>query len=392
MRDIALYYPNIHVRDDAWLKAAALYWPKIARLAPSGYPKHDSETARRLSGELGFILDIHPGRYAQDIAEKFGHFIWANRYALQSRYSVRHLFRPEDPNYAWSRVYGNPEYGLIKLGKMEDGLSSPLFQLGLGVMGLKDEVFVASELAAVYIGALADRVAIANDLAVVTDEPDAHGTILNGCDFDTLAQVLLRDDKAEPVLGTDEIGAMYAAVAVRTVVPARINDIPVQKIIKARRELGAEFDAFRDHLDSLADRLTELGRIKDETVLHARLELMVERDLRRPVDELERKLRQLGLEPARAVLGLKSLELPAAAAAAASAAAFPPGVGEAGLVAGRLITSALGTRAMRRRIQQSGPAGYLLGLQKELTPGGVIDRLRRTLRRAVHRAQRHDSA
>lgn len=30
MPDIALYYPYTHVRDDAWLKAAALYLPKLA--------------------------------------------------------------------------------------------------------------------------------------------------------------------------------------------------------------------------------------------------------------------------------------------------------------------------------------------------------------------------
>jgi hypothetical protein len=34
VRKIALYYPYIHIRDDNWLKAAALYWPRIARLAP----------------------------------------------------------------------------------------------------------------------------------------------------------------------------------------------------------------------------------------------------------------------------------------------------------------------------------------------------------------------
>jgi hypothetical protein len=31
---------------------------------------------------------------------------------------------------------------------------------------------------------------------------------------------------------------------------------------------------------------------------------------------------------------------------------------------------------------RSSPAGYLLGLEKELTPDGVIERLRRTVRRA----------
>ncbi|GHH50488.1 hypothetical protein [Lentzea cavernae] len=42
---IAFYYPNIHVRDDTWLKYAAMYWPKITRLVPDGYRTADSPTA-----------------------------------------------------------------------------------------------------------------------------------------------------------------------------------------------------------------------------------------------------------------------------------------------------------------------------------------------------------
>jgi hypothetical protein len=79
MHDIALYYPHIDFRDDAWLKGAALYWPGIARLAPAGYPRNDSETVRQLSGELDFILDIEPTPYTAMVAKEFEYFIAANR-------------------------------------------------------------------------------------------------------------------------------------------------------------------------------------------------------------------------------------------------------------------------------------------------------------------------
>jgi hypothetical protein len=42
----ALYFPYVHIRDDEWLKAAALYWPSVRRLVPHGYAKHDSATAQ----------------------------------------------------------------------------------------------------------------------------------------------------------------------------------------------------------------------------------------------------------------------------------------------------------------------------------------------------------
>jgi hypothetical protein len=35
MSDIALYFPHIWVRDASWLKAALLYWPRIARMVPA---------------------------------------------------------------------------------------------------------------------------------------------------------------------------------------------------------------------------------------------------------------------------------------------------------------------------------------------------------------------
>lgn len=436
MRDIALYYPYIHIRDDAWLKAAALYWPKIARLTPSGYPRYDSEAARRLSGELGFIVNIEPRPYTRSVADEFIEFIRHNRKALQAKYSVPQAVESEDPFIPYRGVErtivdalaqglplpqpkrthlspdcdgrlerpphpfdGNPNIGWIHVEKLTARLANELVRSRLGVLvgnrpdfrGEPEWAVVAPGIAAVYTAALADRVASWNDLSVVTDRQGAHG-ILNGWDIETLARLLLSEDREdESSLDTDEVGALYAAVAIKTVVPARIDDIPVDRIIRARRELAPEFDAFRDHLSLLADRLTELGQIKDPSILQARLELMVERDLRRPTQELEDKLRQLGLEPAQAVLGLKSLELPAAAAAAASAIALPPGVSQAGLVAARLIASSVQSRAQRRQILATSPAGYLLGLEKELTPGGIIERLRRTFRSARKRTRRHRS-
>jgi hypothetical protein len=267
-------------------------------------------------------------------------------------------------------------------------LRDQLFRTGLGRPAGAEWVVIAPDLAALYIAALAERVAAANDLAVVTDKPDAHG-ILGGWDVRTTAQALIgRSNPSEPAHGTDQVSAMYAAVAIQAVLPARIGDVPVDKIIEARRKLATEFNSFHEHLNSISDRLTELGPIQDPSVLQARLELMVGRDLRRPTEDLEEKLRQLHLEPARAVLGLKSLALPAAVAAAASAAAIPAGtaipvgVAEGGLVAALFISTTLDARAKKRQTMKSSPAGYLLGLQNRLTPKGVVERLRQTMSRA----------
>jgi hypothetical protein len=109
-------------------------------------------------------------------------------------------------------------------------------------------------------------------------------------------------------------------LAIQAVVPAGLADIPVGRVVHARRALAAEFDAFVTHLEELVGQFSELARIEDEGILRARLEVLVGRDLRRPVDDLEKGLRRIGLRPTRAVPGMKSLALPAVASAAAAGA------------------------------------------------------------------------
>jgi hypothetical protein len=46
---LGLYYPYFHVRDERWLKVAALYWPKIVRIVPAGYQTRDSDAVRALA-------------------------------------------------------------------------------------------------------------------------------------------------------------------------------------------------------------------------------------------------------------------------------------------------------------------------------------------------------
>jgi hypothetical protein len=249
--------------------------------------------------------------------------------------------------------------------------------------GDRDWIALHPRLASVYLSALADRVAEANDMPVVTDQPQLYG-MLNGWGLDTLTRVLLGNETPDGDSrdrSTGAIAATYAAIAIQTVVPEKLDDIPVEKIVQARRTLAVEFDAFCAHLELLADQFSALTQIEDPAVLRARLEVLVGRDLRRPTAELDKGLQQLGLQPTRAVLGMKSLELPAVAATAASGIGLPVVAGQAGLVAAQFIASSI---QAHREADERGrsAAGYLLGLRSELNPSGVVDRVRRMFQRA----------
>jgi hypothetical protein len=279
--------------------------------------------------------------------------------------------------------HGDDQVEWVHVGKMPLELIGDLVETRLGVLNAsRTWIALHPKLGTVYLSALADRVACANGMPVITDQADTCGA-LNGWGMDTLARVLLGDDTGDPEPSRREgdVAALYAAIAIQAVVPAGLVDLPAERIVGLRHKLAAEFDAFCVHLDSLTPQLTELARIENPEVLRARLEIMVGRDLLRPTSDLDRSLRKLGLQPARAVLGMKSFELPAVAAAAASGVGLPVAAGQAGLAAAQFITAAVQARQTAEAHRRSA-AGYLLGLRGELTPAGVVDRIRRTVRRA----------
>jgi hypothetical protein len=397
MPDVALYYPYTHVRDDAWLKAAALYWPKLAVLVPTNYPRRDTAVAAALREELDFFVDVDPAFRAREVADEFIGVVFRKRDALRARYGQIGSLPAE--LIARARVVASgsgPATPLISgltlawlsRRKLSPSLTEKFLDTGLGVLS-DDRAWmgVDPQLADVYLAALAERVARANGMPLVTDQPRAHGA-LNGWDVETLARVLLAGDADDMPAARepDGIAALYAAVAISTVVPRGLADVPVKRIIAARRMLADEFDSFREHLDSMAERFTELAEIESPEVLRARLKILVERDLRRPTATLEAGLRQLGMEPARAVLGMNSLALPATAAAVAAGAGVPVAVGQAGMVAARFIGSGLRARRSSREMRRSA-AGYLLGLRLELDPRGIVERVRRTIRHAAFRSE-----
>lgn len=392
MPDIALYYPYTHVRDESWLKAAALYLPKLALLTPRDYPFRFSTTAQVLRDELDFLVAVDPGRRAHAVSTEFLELLNRDAAALVTRYAwhefPEELYDIVGPDGDRCFTHGRNRHGdvnveWVHLGKVSPDLVDGLVETRLGVPNA-NRMWIAlhPRLGAIYLSALADQVARANGMPVVTDQVSSYGT-LNGWSLDTLARVLLGDEGETPDADRPkgEIATLYAAMAIKAVVPAGIETLPAEKIAEIRHKLAPEFDAFCAHLDSLTEQFTELARIEDPGVLHARLTIMAERDLLRPTVDLDRGLRGLKLQPARAVMAMKSFELPAVAAAAVSGVGLPVAAGQAGIAAAQFIASSIQARQIAEERRRSA-AGYLLGIRGELNPTGVVERIRRMFRRA----------
>ena len=110
-----LYYPYFHIRDDRWLKAAALYWPKIVRIVPDSYETQDSDTAKALADD--FIVKMPPGGSVEAIAPLFTDLIANHASELRERYSatspptsISDLFSTLGPGPEWALKSSAPDW------------------------------------------------------------------------------------------------------------------------------------------------------------------------------------------------------------------------------------------------------------------------------------------
>ncbi|OEV10049.1 DUF6236 family protein [Streptomyces nanshensis] len=405
MGDLALYYPHLWVRDEAWLKAALLYWPRLARMVPgadrgTGRPYAGStgdglspeETAARLRDE-GFLLDLAVDDVGDEVAHEFLRLLDDHGEELQRRYGIEELARyrgagraPREPAAQAREQY----IGWMREKKLRWSLMRRLEEAGLALRR-PGTVGMHPRFAAAYLCAVADRLAQRNALCAVTDEPELHAA-LSGWTPGTLAQVLLDDPESTlagtsgaPAVPVEEVGRLFTVVAFTVVLPDRLEDVPLERILAARRRLGPELYAYRRHLETFAERFAEVAAVRDPAMLREHLEVTVRGEIEPRVDELSRKLRLLGLQPVRKVLGMKALAPAAVMAAVSASSGLPAVVSASGAVAACLAGAAVDARQQAREAAAASPATYLVGLRDALSPRGAVSVTRALLRRPAGR-------
>ncbi|WP_369394935.1 DUF6236 family protein [Streptomyces sp. CG1] len=323
---------------------AALYLPRLARVRPPTYPTPQSETAYVLDSELGFFIDVDPSPHASSVSSDFETLLRREMPALEQGYGLR-TFLPPDfvpdrtiDGCSWAarrglhRFYGHderlgwvlsnlmPSYDLIDLLRERE-----LAAIGRHIGERWGWVGMHPRLISVYSCALASRIAEANDLRLVTDDPvlqslPSHWTV------DQLADALLAPHVAN--CRADDVRGLYVMAAIELVVPNDLSQVPPQAIVKARKKLDDEFTAFRSELEELEGEFTRLAAVASPEI--------------------------------------KSLELPAVAALAAHAVDLNPAIGASSVIAAQLVSATISARRNRREQRRSAP-GYLLSLRQELS-------------------------
>ncbi|WP_329555210.1 DUF6236 family protein [Streptomyces sp. NBC_00696] len=429
MSDVALYFPYVNLPGDTWVKAAALHWPQLGRIRPNGYyGLRDSDTVKRLRDEFDFIVEVRtlfthkswvdddvvarvrPDRrreyqgmnIAEQIDALFYDFLDTYKDELIPRYGAEAL--GVESLDTWD-VYDDllpldPQFEEVHPGKMSRGLAQELARVGLlvsrdyqwrrasdGKILHIGELAMHRRLAGVYLAVLADVVARENRMTPLTDQPMAcAGT--SGWTVEAMAQILLADEAGTATEEQANYSQVFAVLALQTVVPRDLAEVPVERIIEARRRLLPELMAYRAFLDSLTPDFVEISKVPDPEVRAAKLRNHVERQIAQPIETMERELGRLGLQPVRAVLSLQTLAPPAALGLLADVVHAPSLVTGAGMVAGCLVGAASSALDQRRQVLAGHPAGYLLSLRHELSPSDTVAQIRSAVRRAAPQRRR----
>ncbi|MFE3638038.1 DUF6236 family protein [Streptomyces sp. NPDC059168] len=386
---LGLYYPYFHVRDERWLKMSALYWPAIVRIVPEDYATRDSRTVRVLADQAGFIQNAGPTAAMDAIAPRFLELLAGHEGALRAglRVEQRDMAAFDHTVSGTSAAAPHrPRVAALHESQIRPDLARALVEAGLAVRGrltLSHEVdarwlVLRERFVSLYMSCLAQEFASANHLEPTTDQPHAFA-LANGWSADLLAGYLLRT----PVRATAPAGPSLAErvgiLALGLVVPADIDRVSAEQIVRLRRRHGREFLAFRQAVGQAAAELASLADIPDGRTLDAYLRNEVNDRFAVPLAELRQCLAGMNLGVATAAVNVKT-QLPSCVTLAGGAwlAGQPLVAGAVAAGFGLLAIGHTSRQARSTAMTAAGPAAYLLHTGNALSQ-------RRLLSRTLHR-------
>lgn len=297
---IAFYYPNIHVRDDTWLKCAAMYWPTITRLVPKGYEPADSPTASEFV-RAGVLTDLPRSRTLGGAHNRFFVMVSSRADELRTCFGItrREGWSARDGGGTSAGPGVDPRLAYLHFDKIPDRVIHLIIENGLGErhQGIRGSwLGMHPDLAAVYMCLLASHLAEYESLHPVTDQDLPHHALLEW-DVDYVTNVLLG---VPPRQRRPDATQSFVNAAVRTVVPEGLANVPAEKILELRETFPKDFHRFRTHV---GNRFTEL-RADTTTDLH--IGVAIDELVRSELAELEDKLRSIKLIPRRVRIWLKA--------------------------------------------------------------------------------------
>jgi hypothetical protein len=420
---IGLYYPFIDLKDDAWVKLAALYWDKLGRIVPVGYTPRNSSTVQELSDELEFIKDFGISDEDKDfVGEVFSGFLIQHLEQLRNLYSIEPATKFTDApvtivlgddrwhgmSQGYYPVSMNPRdykeldskvahiiyernlpltyFAEEKFGRL---FGDDLVSAGLAIYLKTGEINLVGmhpKLALIYMEVLAERMASRLQFHPVTDNILDHVAI-SGFSIERLTQALIPTVKLHPSLSdasitNQEIEVQMATISLQSIFPRDIASIPTKKIIRFRTKHRDELTAFQTYIHDLVAGLEMLKTIDDPTALKAHLEVEYEKNLKPQLDDLKKCMQSLGFDAAMGALNIRVAIPPLLASSTPflHLALINPIVAGVGAIAFSLFPVIQKKQKDAKQAIHSSPAAYLFYAKEGLQPANLTSQITQHVR------------
>ncbi|CAD5371121.1 conserved hypothetical protein [Rubrivivax sp. A210] len=371
----ALYYPFIHFKDDNWLKLAALYWDKVARIVPEDYTTEDSATVKALAP---CIEAVRPHWAPADFATTFVDFIdqygakLLQLYGLHLREQWPQLPAKERPPRPGGPSGNDARLGYIYYEKINDNVYRVLKDSGLASTDDRGERWIGMHprLAWVYMTALAEQISAHRGLRPLTDETRDH-LALSSFTPERLAQALLGDVDLVDVGPTPmEVESLMVSVAFKAVVPSNLAALEPDKILEFRQKYLPERTAFQQATADLLKGGDWLKSIDEPAVLEQRLRDEYDKLWSIRLKDLHEKMRDCGVDAVLGCFNVKSVLPAGIATAMAGLALNPVAAGAAGLAVG-VMSTLRDKRKEALGALRGSPVSYLYRMEQDLAPKDV---------------------
>lgn len=233
-----LYFPEIEIYDENWLKRALLYKPGIVTMIPMGNNDELSERHRYIQNELNFFDYFNNFNEFQKVNTNFKGFVedettMASHFCNDKSVSLHYYFK------------NDPKDTEILNGKMIDSLIGSLIVKEYAVKRL-GKIYVSKKLALLYMAFMAEEVAGKHKYNITSTEAqfgEYQNLLLNLSDIGY---------SSEP---EDNVNK-YFSIFMEQVLPEDIENISFMSIIRMRKK--------RDYEDSLVEYNRLLNKIRVE--------------------------------------------------------------------------------------------------------------------------------
>jgi hypothetical protein len=343
----ALYYPYLNIKNESWLKAAALYYNEISRIVPPGFNTNDSEFVYQLNSECDFVKNISPTKEAKEIKNDFIKFAKEELSNNEKRMKIHEKINPKLPL--------DTTFGIHTL-KID---YNPMEYLpsGLAFESKFEPEFIQFEpvTGALYMTCLANKMAENRGIPVISDNPI----------YDPFIKYFQLDRKKKH---NTDVSFSLGSLIIETAIPKNLNTIKAKNIIKFRNKYD---DERRSFYYSISDIAEDIPNIMDKEYMDKCLKEHQKR-IDKQVKELKNGLKNIGFDTAPGVIGVS---IPTWASEVSEALPEEvPLLGAAGLCT--LAIYKVGQGVLKyQESKRNSPWSYVLALESRLDTKSYLKNL-----------------